>query len=477
MKRLDKPFYLSIPAMLLVTGCGGNGETTQTIASATPATNGSATSNASANANAKPPEVRSTVQRKKSPLDKRKADEAACAAGKIEACRAMAERYQAYGHPSGCGLEREGYRRKVALGDSSSLDVRIKRASEEWETDETGFTNWMDKACQLGDPEACKLEGEAAASFREVQDKAAANMALRSSPESSALFGWKKIKNPKLFATVLEKRSECVKEWYSCARNGEKLYQRDEPKAPTELDNATRELAEGLISKTLDARMVFLLLDKNRYTQEMLAPVRTHAAKVLVEACLEGSCVCGDAAHFVPNDDARRVDLARLGCENGEAEGCYELGRSYEEGRGVTKDEKLARALYELACPPYHPVDGTNEPTTGEYSAAACDRLAEKFEGGTMPPKDIRNARYYAEFACKYPGMQYDHAVCVRLARYWAAGVIRTDCDEEWCPTNMMITREKFYGASAPPFAAQECERPSVRDLCATYRPEIERMK
>jgi len=469
MKREVLRVCHSFAAVVLFAGCGGNKETTQTITSAAPSASPAPSASSSAH-------VRPALQRKANPIDKRKADEAACGSGKMEACRALADRYRGYGHMSGCGVEREKYLKNVSFADGSNSKVRIKRRSEDWEADENGFTKWIRKACDLGDAEACGLDRKPTVNFRAVREKAAADIALRSSVESSALFAWKKVQSPKVYAKVLEKRNKCTEDSYLCAQETFQFYRRDVTKAPTELEKATRELAESIITNTLDARTIFLLLDKNGYTPEMISPVREHAGKVLVEACLEGSCTCGEAAYFVAKDDPRRLDLARLGCENGEAEGCYELGRIYEDGSGVPKDEKAARVLYELACPSYRPMDYADEPKTAEYSPAACDRLAEFYEAGVMPPKDLLRARYYAEFACRYPGMQLDHAPCIRLARYWASRAIRSNCEEFWCAGDLAQTREKFNGPSNAPFEGKECERPSVKALCDKHRAEIESM-
>lgn len=148
----------------------------------------------------------------------------------------------------------------------------------------------------------------------------------------------------------------------------------------------------------------------------------------------------------------------------------------FNPGLGVTKDEKAARALYEVACPPYRALDYADEPKTAEYSIAACDRLAEMYEGGEMPPKDVARARYYAEFACRFPGMQYEHAPCIRLARYWASRAIQSKCEDMWCAGDLAQALEKLNGPSNAPFEAKECERPSVKALCEKYGPEIETM-
>lgn len=469
MIALHKVHACIVFAMALLGGCGEHATPTTTTNVAASASN--------IVADAAAPKVRPTLARITTPTDKRKGDEAACGTGNAEACRAMADRYRGYGHVDGCGIERKTQVHSISLASGTSLSVRIKRISEDWENNEEAFTSWIAKACDLGHAEACSLDRDVVKNFRTIKEKAAEDMALRSNVETSALFAWRKAKSQTSFEYLLGIRKTCVGNEYNCHRDSMLLYLREYvKKPPTELEPATREAAEAILTKTLDARTVILMLEKNGYTPEMLVPVREHAAKVLVNACLEGSCVCGDAAHFVPKDDVRRVDLARFGCENGESEGCYELGRLYEVGQDVPKDEKAARALYELACPPIRPAEWADEQKTGEYSPAACDRLAEIYEDGAMPPKNIPRARYYAELACKDPGKQYDHAPCIRLARYWASQAIRSNCQSEWCTGDMVNAMEKFYGPRQPPAEPKECERPSVKALCEKYKAEIEDM-
>lgn len=466
----DKPTTWFFATLVFLGGCGERAEPVKSITSTAP-------SASSLPADAGPVAIRPVLARKTTPAEKRKSDEAACNAGNAEACRNMADRFRGYGHPAGCGIERQGHVRRISVNDGTTLNVRIKRMSEDWQADEEGFEYWNGKACDLSNAEACVMDRGTVKNFRSVKEKDAEDMALRSSVETSALLAWKKSRNSKEYETILEKRKSCPTSPYSCGFEAKKLYRRDVKKPPTELDAPTRELAEAIIDKTLDARTVLMMLDKNRYTAEMVAPVRAHAAKALVDACIEGSCVCGDAAQLVAADDARLLDLARLGCDNGEAEGCHQLGRLYEEGRGVSKDERAARALYELACPPFRPMNYSDEPKTGDYSVGACDKLAQMHEGGAMPPKDVPRAQYYAEFACRFSGMQYDHAPCIRLGRYWTSGAITSSCVEAGCPGNWALAMDKFNGPREDPLEGRECERPSVKALCDAHMPDLEAMK
>src|SRR5262245_40142643 len=71
----------------------------------------------------------SSLKRKSTPVDKRKADESACLAGGAEACRRMADRFRGYGHPAGCGIERPGPVQSIKVQGGSALSVRVKRMS------------------------------------------------------------------------------------------------------------------------------------------------------------------------------------------------------------------------------------------------------------------------------------------------------------------------------------------------------------
>ncbi len=47
---------------------------------------------------------------------------------------------------------------------------------------------------------------------------------------------------------------------------------------------------------------------------------------------------------------ARSAVLYQLGCDRNEANSCVRLGKQFEEGRGVGRDEDRAIALYRKAC-------------------------------------------------------------------------------------------------------------------------------
>jgi TPR repeat protein len=196
------------------------------------------------------------------------------------------------------------------------------------------------------------------------------------------------------------------------------------------------------------------MLDKHFFTPDQLAPFRKRAATVLTDACLAGSCTCGQATRFVDDTDPKRVDLAKLGCENGEAEACYVLGTLHEGGKGVPKDEALARRLYELACPAKVPIETTSSPRRGEYSQRACARMAAYYDEGAIPPKDDARAFFYLAKGCPVPGLALDHETCVKVARYWLTTARNSGRNGEEAGLHL---RRK-----------DECRRPSVGTLCDT---------
>jgi hypothetical protein len=44
------------------------------------------------------------------------------------------------------------------------------------------------------------------------------------------------------------------------------------------------------------------------------------------------------------------MTLYQKACDGGDAQGCFNLGVMYENGRGVTKDQAKAAQLYQKAC-------------------------------------------------------------------------------------------------------------------------------
>ncbi len=417
-----------------------------------------------------------TVKRKTTPTELRVADEKACLAGNADACRRMADRYRGYGHTAGCGIDRAG----AALAHGrvvAPISVRIKRAAEDEDRDKAGLLEWMAKACDLGESKACDIERSVRSKFEPDSNFDKEAIATRSDPTTSAVMSFHSLWQSEEHVKFLDLRKKCLTKRYSCSALSSSLFTRRKEETRPELTPELITKLQAICDQTLDCDSVLMMLDKHGYPPEALAPIRAHASKSLVQACVEGSCVCGDAAASLPADDPRIADLARWGCENGEAAGCYLLGKLHEEGRGVDKDEDFARSLYETACPP---TKGYADYYTPEYSPRACQRMAEIAQGGLMPPKDKDRAVYYAEYGCLRPGYERDHAPCVTYSRYWANGVLTSVCrpeDASWCRSSLEQAEDNFHGKKSSPADGKECERPSVKAICDAHVGEIEAKK
>jgi hypothetical protein len=204
---------------------------------------------------------------------------------------------------------------------------------------------------------------------------------------------------------------------------------------------------------------IYVALDRFGFTPAELAPVRSSFAGALTEACLEGDCTCGDATKYIEESDERWLDLAILGCENGEAEGCYALARAYDTGKGVEKDAAKAAELYDVACPPL-----VGSPA-GDFSARACDHLAALAIGDSYPGKDRATAKHYAIAACR--GSLF-HAHCVRLAMLWAT---RKEAGRNAHEARMVAMGETQFGSDSS--YNDDCRRPSVAKECAELKEAL----
>lgn len=453
--------YALVSGMFII-GCGQtNSEAPAPVASTS-----------ASNAPAKP-----SVQRKSTPTAIREADEKDCLAGKADACRRMADRYRGYGHSAGCGIERKDG--ELAHGRTvESMPVRVKRMFEDGEPDKKDFLTWIGKACDLGDSEACTIE-------RFVREKRTpsdisdlSNASLLENVHSSALAEFVQATDPKKYENFLEQRNACVLEYASrCWDLTKVLITQEKDEKRPELTPELLAKLQTIGEKTLDFDTLYMMLDKFGHPAEALAPLKAHASKTLLQACVEGGCVCGEAAKTLPLDDPRVPELARWGCENGEASGCYVLAKLHEEGRGVEKDETFARSLYETACPsrrspvPYR---------WGDFEPAACLRLAEMAEAGANPPKDRDRAVFYIQAVCLNPGIERDHSYCLKRAKYWTSGVLTATCydyNAEWCRTSVKEATELIGGPKDGPSKGKECERPSVTAMCSALLPDLEALR
>jgi TPR repeat protein len=365
----------------------------------------------------------------------------------------MADRYRGYGHPAGCGLDR----RRAAPA--------LKRTPQDTDVDLERYRAAVGRACALGDTEACAL-AELAPRTTVVSTAGLEDARLRSAVEGSALWRWARESRPEHAALLDAARRECMRmpgSW-ECDQVGIQLY-RHGSDAQKELPASVRSRALAICRDTLECGDVWMMLDDERYPVEALVPLRTEMGEVLAEACLEGACVCGQAAKLLPAGDPRRVPLAEAGCRDGEAEGCYELARAIEDGQAGPPDLARAMDLYRVACPSQRPVEDEPGPRQGEYSPRACDRLAQHHQRGEMPPKDGGHAFWYAQAACQRAGKERDHAPCLRLARYHAHGP-RTGRNRE--DANLAA-----LGPEGNPVRRRACKRSSMAEACAAVQDEI----
>lgn len=455
-------FSLAITTGMFLLGCGQtNSEAPAPVASAAPSS-----------APAKP-----SVKRKTTAAALRVADEKECLAGKAEACRRMADRYRGYGHTAGCGLERSDG--DIIRGRTDEkLTSRLKRLIEDRDADAKEFLTWIGKACDLGDSEACGIEGFVRAG-RLPSDRLDVEYAgLLENVHGSALAEFVEATNKTKYEKYLKARNSCWFEYSTaCWDLSDLLVTPEKDEVRPELTPELLAKLQKIGEKTLDFDSLYMVLDRFGHAPEALAPLKTHASKTLLEACVEGGCVCGEAAKTLPLDDPRVPDLARWGCENGEASGCYVLAKLYEEGKGVEKDEMFARSLYETACPSRRPYSTLRN---SEFEQAACLRLAEMAVGGANPPKDRERTDYYMRGVCTDPGMEKDHSYCVKRAKYWTSGLLTTPCTDpnsEYCLTAVKEATLYMNGRKEGPSKGKECERPSVKAECDALVPEYEAFK
>ena len=209
------------------------------------------------------------------------------------------------------------------------------------------------------------------------------------------------------------------------------------------------------------------MLDENGYTPAAIAPLRKAAGEVLVSACLDGECECGEAARYLDPGDARILDLARIGCDDGEPDACFVLGDLYERGAGQDKDLVKAFARYQQACPSVMASDGRAD----IYSKAACDRLSAWSEAGVDVEKDRDRAFFYAKLACPGDGVAIDHSFCVHRAIFHSVNEYRSW--EHFLMTTADVGRLIFHGPEGTPIEAKECSRPGVAELCKKTAPQI----
>lgn len=394
------------------------------------------------------------------PAERFKKDHAGCDADDKAACRSLARRYAGGGPLAGCGVPRE------------RPQPFVKRTPSDAAKDKLPFLRAMTKACDLGDTDACGIAAMSGETYGNRGAWDARLTALHTDPMEVGIWRFRlKQGLPDVTKTLNDRRAKCLAppDGFSCTAPDSALFKRETPPEGGKLPSDLQKLAEEACSATLDCDDIYTVLDRNGITPEALAPVRAAFASALVEGCKAGDCTCGEATKYLPDGDPQTFDLAALGCENGEPEGCYALGRLFEEGKGVEKSEARAKALYDVACPPTR-TRNVGLPM-GDYSPRACDRLAELAMGGeTYPGKERARAKYYMEFACQHPGRELLHAACIRRGMLWATKKASSGPGRN--------ADEAKYAAWAGSDAAKgECTRPSVKAECEAFAEALKTVK
>jgi TPR repeat protein len=393
-----------------------------------------------------------TLTRKTSPHDRRIADEKACDGNDAAACRRAADRYRGYGHVAGCGVDRVGPR-----------PARLVTAADH-RGDLKQYDHWIRKVCELGDLDAC-LQGVKNLETVRITPRTS-SACTRGGLGDCPLYQWVVGMHPEKKKLVEDERRDFI----TTGNHGQlfvDLYRKEKTRGGDTLPKEIADLALRICTTTHECDEVMLMLDENGYTPAAIAPVRKAAGEALVTACLDGECECGEAARYLDAGDARTLDLARIGCNEGDPEACFVLGDRYERGAGVAKDQIKAFALYQQACPAVLAEDGREE----IYSKAACDRLSAWSEEGTDVEKDRDRAFFFARLACPGDGIALDHAFCVHRAVFHAAHDYRAS--EYFLKTPQDIGRLFFHGVDRSPVNGLECSRPSVAELCKTTAPLI----
>jgi TPR repeat protein len=394
------------------------------------------------------------------PAERFKKDETGCGSGDKAACRALARRYSGTGPFAGCGVPRE------------SAAPSLKRTPTDSPKDRLPFLDALTKACELGDKDACELVGFAGAIYAQHGTWRTHLGAFNGDPMDVGIWHFRvKEGQPDIVKLLGDRRVTCLQRVaeFECTQPDSTLFRKEKPPADGKLPAKLKAVAEEACTATRDCDDIYTVLDRNGFSPDELAPVRAAFAASLIEGCKAGDCTCGEATKYLPDGDAQMLDLAALGCENGEAEGCYALGRLYEEGRGVDKDERRAKELYDVACPPTR--SRTQGLPMGEYSPRACDRLAELAMGGEIyPGKERARAKYYMEMACQHPGRERLHAPCVRLGMLWATKKASSGPGKN-------ASEAKWAAWGGDDAAKGECSRPSVKAECETFAEAIKTVK
>ncbi len=181
--------------------------------------------------------------------------------------------------------------------------------------------------------------------------------------------------------------------------------------------------------------------------------------RIACEADDDQACFNLAVIQYEGSDPASGCDMFRRLCAEGTF-GCLELGRAYEEGRGVTKDPSMSPSLFSRACDA-----GLTE---------GCLELGRLHETGVAVPENLTRAAELYQKACRAG----DCRGCDALAGLMIAGrgvardpvqgsrLLTAACDDECFPACVHLAEQLRSGTGVPrdPKRADEllrrtCER------------------
>ena len=117
---------------------------------------------------------------------------------------------------------------------------------------------------------------------------------------------------------------------------------------------------------------------------QVVGAINAYAARMAAACGFKALYLSGGG---VEKDLARGRELSELGCERGDAFGCFNAGVVYAGGSGVTADPAKAAEYYDRAC----------KAGDGE----GCHELAAAYAKGNGVTRDARRSKELDQKACE----------------------------------------------------------------------------
>lgn len=135
---------------------------------------------------------------------------------------------------------------------------------------------------------------------------------------------------------------------------------------------------------------ILYLNDMGHYNvpKELIDEIESHELFDVYDLCELGNEY--HSGHYYPKSLEKAATLYRMASDRGSPEGCYMLGRMYEEGRGVERDPVKAASLYEKSL----------EDECYDYPGESEYRLGILYEKGDGVERNLETAfDFYSEAA------------------------------------------------------------------------------